>query len=83
MQALLRSLINGWRSIMAVIVALVIGFGAGYIHGRSAGIASTVAAQAGKIQERLKDAAQAHDAMQRCLADPGCRLQSDGYRRDQ
>lgn len=38
--------------------------------------------RAAAIQRKLDNATIADDANTRCLADPACRLQSDGYRRD-
>lgn len=38
--------------------------------------------RAREVKRRLDNATIADDAATRCLADPRCRLQSDGFRRD-
>lgn len=40
------------------------------------------AERAREVKRRLDNATIADDAATRCLADPRCRLQSDGFRRD-
>lgn len=40
------------------------------------------AERAAVVQRKLENATIADDAATRCLADPGCRLSDDGYRRD-
>lgn len=47
-----------------------------------AGRAALVAEQAEEAKKRGSDAQKADDAARRCSADPACRLQDDGHRRD-
>lgn len=46
------------------------------------GYGARVAEEAAVIKERTDAATRADDDARRCAADPGCRLQDDGYRRD-
>lgn len=66
-------------------VALVVILGALaliYREGRKNGEATLRAEIAAEQERKLRNATKADDDAMRCAADPGCRLQSDGHRRD-
>lgn len=68
--------------IIAFGTALVLTHGAAYHLGKSFGETRLRAEIAKQVERRLNNAQTADDAVTRCLADPACRLQSDGFRRD-
>ncbi len=81
---MIATLLANWRIVLAVGLVLAAGLvvwranDAAYDRGRADVIAEQVQAE----RERTNDANAADDAARRCAADPTCRLQSDGYRRD-
>ena len=64
----------------AAFVAGLLGYT--YHLGRSHGSASVRSEIAAENAKRLNNAILADDDAKRCAADPKCRLQSDGFRRD-
>ncbi|CAH1661572.1 conserved hypothetical protein [Hyphomicrobiales bacterium] len=73
-----------WRLIAAAGIFAVLAYGAWEINDRAydRGYAARVTEETTATKERTNAANRADDAARRCAADPGCRLQNDGYRRD-
>jgi hypothetical protein len=68
---------------IAVVAGVIItGLWFVYREGRKNGEASVRAEIAAENKRRLDRAILADDDAKRCAADPSCRLQSDGFRRD-
>lgn len=69
---------------LAAAVALAVGAMAWTINDRAydRGYAARAAEAEAETRRRLKDVTDADEAHRACAADPHCRLQSDGFRRD-
>lgn len=73
-----------WRVVAAGGLVAALAYGAWHINDRAydRGYAARVAEESTATKERTDAANRADDTARRCAADPGCRLQNDGYRRD-
>lgn len=77
-------LLNNWRliAIGGIALALVVWHKVEVSRAWHAGRAALVAEQAAEAKRRNDNAQEADAAARRCAADPACRLQDDGHRRD-